>query len=130
MSIFAVPVLNVLWEMVAGHSFKREDVEVQKILKMMNWVFTSKVDYQKDATIFTCKIFCHDKSFDQYVKGVWDCNDDALGALHLSILHGIQQGEHKVILIQKDCALKSFRLYGLATHMIYQREKETRSKRF
>jgi len=43
MSIFAVPVLNVLWEMVAGHSFKREDVEVQKILKMMNWVFTSKV---------------------------------------------------------------------------------------
>ena len=64
------------------------------------------------------------------VKGVWDSNDDALGALHLSILHGIQQGEHKVILIQKDCALKSFRLYGLATHMIYQREKETRSKRF
>ena len=64
MSIFAVPVLNVLWEMVAGHSFKREDVEVQKILKMMNWVFTSKVDYQKDATIFTCRIFCHDKSFD------------------------------------------------------------------
>ena len=64
MSIFAVPVLNVLWEMVAGHSFKREDHEVQKILKMMNWVFTSKVDYQKDATIFTCKIFCHDKSFD------------------------------------------------------------------
>ena len=64
------------------------------------------------------------------VKGVWDCDDDALGALHLSILHGIQQGEHKVILIQKDCALKSFRFYGLATHMIYQREKETRSKRF
>ena len=43
MSIFAVPVLNVLWEMVAGHAFQREDVEVQRILKMMNWVFTSKV---------------------------------------------------------------------------------------
>ena len=27
------------------------------------------------------------------VKGVWDSNDDALGALHLSILHWIQQGD-------------------------------------
>ena len=50
------------------------------------------------------------------VKGVWDCDDDALGALHLSILHWIQQGEHKVILKQKDCALNSFHLYGLATY--------------
>ena len=103
MSIFAVPVLNVLWEMVAGHSFKREDVEVQKILKMMNWVFTSKVDYQKHVTIFNYSLA---RSFAMTrvlidVKGVWDSNDDALGALHLSILHWIQQGEHKVILIQK-----------------------------
>ena len=35
------------------------------------------------------------------VKGVWDSNDDALGALHLSIPHWIQQGEHKVILVKK-----------------------------
>ena len=35
------------------------------------------------------------------VKGVWDSDDDALGAFHLSILHWIQQGEHKVILKYK-----------------------------
>ena len=81
MSIFAVPVLNVLWEMVAGHSFKREDLEVQKILKMMNWVFTSKVDYQKDERIFIFymqfsffwnllpfKVSCLDSVFVQKVK--------------------------------------------------------------
>ena len=65
-----------------------------------------------------------------YVKGVWDSNDDALGALHLSIPHWIQQGEHKVMLIKKDCALNSFQLYDLATYMIYQKDKETRTKRF
>ena len=42
------------------------------------------------------------------VKGVWDSNDDALGALHLSILHWIQQGEHNVILISKRLCLKFF----------------------
>ena len=40
---FAVPVLNVLWDMVAGHAFKREDEELQRILGLMSWVFTSKV---------------------------------------------------------------------------------------
>ena len=64
------------------------------------------------------------------VKGVCSGDDDALGALHLSIPHWIQQGEHKVMLIQKDCALNSFQLYDLATYMIYQRDKETRTKRF
>ena len=59
------------------------------------------------------------------VKGVWDSNDDALGALHLSILHWIQQGEHKVILIQKDCAFKSFHLYDLVTSYISKRQGDT-----
>ena len=60
MSIFAVPVLNVLWEMVAGHAFQREDVEVQRILKMMNWVFTSKVI----STVNTPAILMVDCYFD------------------------------------------------------------------
>ena len=59
------------------------------------------------------------------VKGVWDSNDDALGALHLSILHWIQQGEHKVILIQKDCAFNFFHLYELATYDISKRQGDT-----
>ena len=59
------------------------------------------------------------------VKGVWDSNDDALGALHLSIPHWIQQGEHKVILIQKDCAVNSFHLYALAKYDISKRQGDT-----
>ena len=43
MFTFAVPVLNVLWEMVAGHAFKREDKELRRILDLMNWVFVSKI---------------------------------------------------------------------------------------
>merc|ERR1712032_988509 len=43
MFTFAVPVLNVLWDMVAGHAFKREDKELRKILDLMNFVFSSKV---------------------------------------------------------------------------------------
>ena len=62
------------------------------------------------------------------VKGVWDSDDDALGALHLSIPHWIQQGEHKVMLIQKDCALNSFQLYDLATYDISKRQGDTHKK--
>ena len=43
MFTFAVPVLNVLWDMVAGHAFKREDKELKRILDLMNYVFVSKV---------------------------------------------------------------------------------------
>ena len=43
MFTFAVPVLNVLWDMVAGHAFKREDKKLKRILDLMNWVFVSKV---------------------------------------------------------------------------------------
>ena len=43
MFTFAVPVLNVLWEMVAGHAFKREDRELKRILDLMNYVFVSKL---------------------------------------------------------------------------------------
>ena len=43
MFTFAVPVLNVLWEMVAGHAFKREDKKLRRILDLMNWVFVSKI---------------------------------------------------------------------------------------
>ena len=43
MFTFAVPVLNVLWDMVAGHAFKREDKELKRILDLMNYVFVSKL---------------------------------------------------------------------------------------
>ena len=43
MFTFAVPVLNVLWDLVAGHAFKREDKELKRILDLMNYVFVSKV---------------------------------------------------------------------------------------
>ena len=43
MFTFAVPVLNVLWDMVAGHAFQREDKKLKRILDLMNFVFTSKV---------------------------------------------------------------------------------------
>ena len=43
MFTFAVPVLNVLWDMVAGHAFKREDKELKRILDLMNYVFVSKI---------------------------------------------------------------------------------------
>jgi len=43
MFTFAVPVLNVLWDMVAGHSFNREDKELRRILDLMNFTFASKV---------------------------------------------------------------------------------------
>ena len=42
-SLFAVPVLNVLWNMVAGYAFKREDEELKKILKLNTFIFTSKI---------------------------------------------------------------------------------------
>jgi methyl farnesoate epoxidase/farnesoate epoxidase len=42
-SPFSVNVLNVLWEMVAGHAFRREDKEFRKILDQMNFIFTTKV---------------------------------------------------------------------------------------
>jgi len=43
MFTFAVPVLNVLWDMVAGHAFKREDKELKRILDLMNFTFVSKL---------------------------------------------------------------------------------------
>jgi methyl farnesoate epoxidase/farnesoate epoxidase len=41
--LFAVPVLNVLWDMVAGYAFDRNDEDLQKLLELNNFIFTSKL---------------------------------------------------------------------------------------
>ena len=43
MFTFAVPVLNVLWDMVAGHAFKREDKELRKIRDRVLGKFRKKL---------------------------------------------------------------------------------------
>ena len=42
-SLFAVPILNVLWAMVAGYSFKREDEHMKMVLELTSYIFTSKI---------------------------------------------------------------------------------------
>ena len=42
-SLFAVPVLNVLWNMVVGYSLNRDDEEMKSLLKLITYVFTSKI---------------------------------------------------------------------------------------
>ena len=54
MFTFAVPVLNVLWDMVAGHAFKREDKELKRILDLMNFTFVSKLFAQSLPFFYHC----------------------------------------------------------------------------
>ena len=42
-SLFALPVLNVLWNMVAGQSFSREDSGIQKLLDLNTFLFSSEI---------------------------------------------------------------------------------------
>ena len=42
-SLFAISVLNVLWEMVVGYAFDRDDKELQKVLELNNFIFSSKL---------------------------------------------------------------------------------------
>ena len=42
-SLFAVPILNVLWAMVAGYSFKCEDEHMKMVLELTSYIFTSKI---------------------------------------------------------------------------------------
>ena len=42
-TLFTVPVLNVLWNLVVGYSLNRHDKETKHILELANFVFTSKV---------------------------------------------------------------------------------------
>ena len=42
-TIFSVPVLNVIWQMITGVSLKREDKETQKLLADINIQFASKM---------------------------------------------------------------------------------------
>ena len=42
-SLFALPVLNVLWSMVAGQSFSREDTGIQKLLDLNTFLFSSEI---------------------------------------------------------------------------------------
>ena len=42
-SLFALPVLNVLWNMVAGQSFSREDAGIQKLLDLNTFLFSSEI---------------------------------------------------------------------------------------
>lgn len=42
-SLFALPVLNVLWSIVAGHSFDRKDPEIHELLELNTFAFSSKI---------------------------------------------------------------------------------------
>ena len=42
-SLFALPVLNVLWNMVAGQSFSRGDAGIQKLLDLNTFLFSSEI---------------------------------------------------------------------------------------
>jgi len=42
-SLFALPVLNVLWNMVAGQTFSREDSRIQKLLDLNTFLFSSEI---------------------------------------------------------------------------------------
>jgi len=54
---FAVPILNVLWDMVAGHSLQREDKQLKKMLDLMNFVFCSKIFFAAMAMPWVRFIF-------------------------------------------------------------------------
>ena len=43
MHTFTVPVLNVLWEMVAGHAFKWSNERVKEVLALVNWAFSAPI---------------------------------------------------------------------------------------
>jgi len=43
MHTFTVPVLNVLWEMVAGHAFKWTNERVKEVLALVNWAFSAPI---------------------------------------------------------------------------------------
>jgi len=42
-SLFALPVLNVLWNMVAGQAFSRKDAGIQKLLDLNTFLFSSEI---------------------------------------------------------------------------------------
>merc|ERR1719347_298644 len=42
-SLFALPVLNVLWNMVAGQTFSRKDSGIQKLLDLNTFLFSSEI---------------------------------------------------------------------------------------
>jgi cytochrome P450 len=42
-SLFALPVLNVLWNIVAGQSFRRDDARIQELLELNAFAFSSEI---------------------------------------------------------------------------------------
>ena len=42
-TLFTVPILNVLWNMIIGYPLPRDDSNINKILDNVNFIFTSKI---------------------------------------------------------------------------------------
>ena len=69
-SLFALPVLNVLWNMVAGRSFSRDDEGVQKLLDLNTFLFNSEIFMIAMCAPWIRHVLPSVSGYDKWLEGV------------------------------------------------------------
>merc|ERR1719315_110442 len=56
-TVFGIPVINILWTIVAGHRFRSDDPKVERMMTLLNKLFKSKIALEYFFPVWG--IFCY-----------------------------------------------------------------------